>query len=75
MDETDRHTATLSRTVLAMLRRIFRRCQGRPVNAISREMTPEEAVELQARMSAHGMHTTDDDESRDETPHRQQAIR
>lgn len=62
MTENERHTATLSHTVLALLRRIFRRCQGLPVNNKSRQMTPEEAIELHARMAAHGV--PDDDESR-----------
>jgi hypothetical protein len=63
MDKNDRHTSALTRNMLALLRRIFRRCQGRPVNAVSRQMTPEEAVDLHARLAAHGL--TDDDESRD----------
>ena len=76
MDETDRHRATLSHTVLALLRRIFRRCQGKPVNTHSRQMTPEEAVELHARMAAHGVKDDDDDdESRGGTPRKREAVR
>lgn len=62
MDETDRHTSNLTRNVLALLRRIFRRCQGKPVNKLSRQLTPAEAVEFHAQMAAHKV--PDEDESR-----------
>lgn len=76
MDETNRRTTTLSRTVLALLRRIFRRCQGKPVNTHSRQMTPEEAVDLHARMVAHGVKDDDDDdESHGGTPRQFQRAR
>lgn len=52
---TERRSAGLSRAVLSLLRRIFRHCQGKPVNHTSRQMTPEEAVDFHARMAAHGV--------------------
>lgn len=70
----ERRNAGLSRAVLSLLRRIFRRCQGKPVNQLSRQMTPEEAVELHARMAAHGV-AVDDDETRGGTPRRERAAR
>lgn len=73
MTENERHTATLSHTVLALLRRIFRRCQGLPVNKVSRQMTAEEAIELHARMAAHGV--PDDDETRGGTPREKRVAR
>lgn len=60
---TERRHAGLSRSVLALLRRIFQRCQGKPVNKLSRQMTPEEAVELHARMRAHGIPEKDEHET------------
>jgi hypothetical protein len=53
--DVERRTEGLSRGVLALLRRIFRRCQGKPVNRLSRQMTPEEAVEMHACLEAHGI--------------------
>lgn len=35
----------------ATVRRLFRRCQGRPVNNLSRQLTPEEAVDFQEEMA------------------------
>lgn len=64
MDQTDRFTKSMARSLLAILRRIFRRCHGRPVNHLSRQMTPDEAVDLHARMAAHGV--PDDEETRDD---------
>jgi hypothetical protein len=51
----DRARANITRAVSALLRRIFCRCQGRSVNHLSRQMTPEEAVDLRARLNAHGV--------------------
>ncbi len=70
MAAEQRH-AGLSRAVLSLLRRIFRRCQGKPVNRHSRQMTPEEAVDLHARMAAHGV--PDDEESRGGRRQREQV--
>jgi hypothetical protein len=53
--DAERRHESLSRAVLALLLRIFRRCQGKPVNHLSRQMTPEEAVELHARLESHGV--------------------
>ncbi len=45
----------IARLTVALMRRIFRRCQGKPVNKLSRQMTPEEAVEFHACLDAHGV--------------------
>jgi len=71
MAAEQRH-AGLSRAVLSLLRRIFRRCQGKPVNRHSRQMTPEEAVDLHARMVAHGV-VPDDEESHGGTRRRERV--
>ena len=59
---TESNQNSLARSLVALMRRIFRRCQGKPVNHLSRQMTPEEAVKFHETMSAHGV--PDDEESR-----------
>lgn len=69
----ERRHEGLSRAVLSLIRRIFRRCQGKPVNRLSRQMTPEEAVDLRATLAAHGM-AEDDEESHGGMPQRERAL-
>jgi type III secretory pathway lipoprotein EscJ len=64
----------MARAVLSLLRRVFCRSQGKAVNQLSRQMTPEEAVELRARLASHGV-AVDDDESRDGNTRRERAAR
>lgn len=59
---TEFNQNSLARSLVALMRRIFRRCQGKPVNHLSRQMTPEEAVNFHESMAAHGI--PDDEESR-----------
>lgn len=51
----DRVHIHITRAISVLLRRLFCRCQGRSVNHLSRQMTPEEAVDLRARLNAHGV--------------------
>lgn len=53
--ENEETQGFIARMARAMMRRIFKNCQGKPVNKRSRQMTPEEAVEFQERMEAHGV--------------------
>lgn len=53
----ERERKDISRAVVALLRRIFRRCQGKRVNHLSRQMTPEEAISLHVQLQAHGVQT------------------
>lgn len=55
MATVDRSRVNIMRAVSALLRQVFCRCQGRAVNRLSRQMTPEEAVDLRARLNAHGV--------------------
>jgi hypothetical protein len=51
----DRVHIHITRAISALLRRVFCRCQGRAVNHMSRQMTPEEAVDLRVCLNAHGV--------------------
>lgn len=52
---TETGQASIARAVVALMRRIFRHCRGKPVNTHSRQMTPEEALELHGRLVQHGV--------------------
>lgn len=52
---TENRQDNIGHLLWATVRRIFRRCQGKPVNNHSRQMTPEEAVDFHERMAAHGI--------------------
>lgn len=68
---TESNQNSLARSLVALMRRIFRRCQGKPVNHLSRQMTAEEAVKFHETMSAHGI--PDDEESRGGKRHQKQG--
>ncbi len=67
----EHHQNRIARSLVALMRRIFRRCQGKPVNHLSRQMTAEEAVYFHETMAAHGV--PDDEESRGGKRHQKQG--
>lgn len=48
----ERKQSMVSRLACALMRRVFKNCQGKSVNKISRQMTPEEAVDFYEEMAA-----------------------